>query len=414
VNDGVKSVALVGIGGYGNAYVKELLDRQLAGGIKFVAAVDPAPQRCEHLSEIRDRGIPLFASLEDFSRRGRADLVILATPIQLHCEQACLAMDLGSHVLCEKPLGAHPEQIRRMVEARDRNRRQLAIGYQWSFSPEIQQLKRDISAGRFGRPKRLRTGVYWPRDEKYYRRCPWAGRQRDGDDRLVLDSPANNACAHQLHNMFFVLGKAADRSDWPTTVTAELYRAYAIQNYDTVALRCRTEQGATALFIASHATQHKRDLVFRYEFEDAIVHYGQFDDCIVAEPRNGSRINYGSPPLGDLSHKLSEVLQSIRSAQPVACGPEAAGAQTACVYAAQQSMPNIIDFPGDLVVVEGAPGERRRYVTDLEKTLDQCYEQFSLPSELGIAWSGPGAEVAVTGPFPAGDSAASGCVAPKG
>ncbi len=358
VSDSAKSVALVGLGGYGNSYVKELLNRAIACGLEFVAGIDPAPQRCEHLSEIRDRGIPLFNSLEDFSRRNHADLVILATPLHLHCEQARLAMDTGSHVLCEKPLGSHPEQTRLMIEAHDRNKRQLAIGYQWSFSPAIQQLKRDISAGRFGKPKRLRTRVYWPRDEKYYHRCSWAGRVRDDDGRLVLDSPANNGCAHHLHNMFYVLGKTPDRSDWPVAVTAELYRANAIQNYDTVALRSRTEQGVSILLIASHATAQRREPVFRYEFEDATVHYGQFDDCIVAETTSGSRINYGSPAIGDLSRKLTEVLQSIRTPQPVICGPEAAGAQTACIYAAQQSMPNIVDFPANLIVVEGQPGER--------------------------------------------------------
>jgi predicted dehydrogenase len=394
VSDGIKSVALVGIGGYGNSYIKELLDRATAGTVKFVAAIDPSPQGCERLSEIRDRGIPLFDSLQDFSRREKADLVILATPIHLHCEQACLAMDTGSHVLSEKPVGSHPDQIRLMIEARDRNRRQLAIGYQWSFSPAIQKLKQDIMAGRFGKPKCLRTRVYWPRDEKYYRRCPWAGRKRDADGHLILDSPANNACAHQLHNMFYVLGSAINRSDWPTSVTAELYRANAIGNYDTVALRCRTGHGASILFIASHATEQERDPVFRYEFENATVHYGQFDDCIVAEPRNGARINYGSSSVANLSRKLSDVLNSIQTAEPVVCGPEAAGAQTACIYAAQQSMPDIIDFPRDLVVVEGASDERRTYVKNLDKALDKCYEQFSLPSELAIPWSAPGTEIA--------------------
>ncbi len=394
MSDEIASVALVGIGGYGNSYVKELLDRATAGTVKFVAAIDPSPKGCERLSEIRDREIPLFDSLQDFSRREKADLVILATPIHLHCEQACLAMDTGSHVLCEKPVGSHPDQVRLMIAARDRNRRQLAIGYQWSFSPAIQQLKQDIMSGRFGKPKCLRTRVYWPRDEKYYHRCTWAGRKRDADGHPVLDSPANNACAHQLHNMFYVLGNAINRSDWPTSITAELYRAHPIENYDTIAMRGRTEQGASIFFIASHATEHRREPVFRYEFENATVHYGQFDDCIVAEPRDGPRINYGSPTACDLSRKLCAVLTAIQKDQPIICGPEAAGAQTACIYAAQQSMPTIVDFPRDQVVVEGAPGERRTFVKNLDKVLDKCYEQLSLPSELAIPWSAPAIEIA--------------------
>lgn len=404
--DGAQSVALVGLGGYGHTYVKALLDRETAGKVKFVAGIDPVPDGCAHLPEIRERGIPLFHSLQEFFRSGRAHLVILSTPPQLHCEQACLALDAGSHVLCEKPLGAHPEQVRLMIEARDRNRRQLAIGYQWSFSPAIQQLKQDIAAGRLGRPRRLRTRVYWPRDEKYYTRSLWAGRQRDADGRLVLDSPANNACAHYLHNMFYILGEAADRSDWPATVEAELYRANPIQNYDTAIIRCRTERGAEVLFVASHATQSECNPVFCYEFEEATVHYGKFRDSIVAERRDGSRIDYGSPASSECPEKLFDVLQSIQNAQPVACGPEAAGAQTACVYAAQQSMPNIVDFPRDLVVVDGEPGQRRTYVKDLDQTLDHCYEQSSLPSESGVSWSVRGLEIALGAASPSGRSGA--------
>jgi predicted dehydrogenase len=405
VIDGVQTVAMVGLGGYGQIYVKALLERATTARLKFVAGIDPFPQGCQHLPEIRNRKIPVFLSMEDFLRSDRADLVILATPLQLHCEQACQALDAGTHVLCEKPLGTHPDQVHEMVRARDRNHRQLAIGYQWSYSPPIQNLKRDISEGRFGRPRSLRTRVYWPRDEKYYARCSWAGRRNDPDGRLVLDSPANNACAHYLHNMFYILGHATDRSDWPASVKAELYRANPIENYDTAVIRCRTRSGADVIFVTSHATQEERDPVFCYEFENATIHYGKFGDAIVAELRDGSRINYGSPASSERPDKLFDVLQSIRDGQPVVCGPEAAGAQTACIFAAQQSMPEIVEFTGDIVVAEDKPGSRRIFVKDLDKTLDRCYERMSLPSELGVSWSASGSEIAVDGAPPARSAA---------
>jgi predicted dehydrogenase len=395
--DGVKTVALVGLGGYGHIYVNALLDAGAASRASFVAGVDPAPEGCTRLTELHEKRIPIYRSLEEFYAAGRADLVILSTPLQLHCEQTCFTLAHGCHVLCEKPLGAHPDQARQMIEVRDRSGLQLAIGYQWSFSAAIQNLKRDISAGRYGRPKRLRTRVYWPRDEKYYTRSSWAGRQRDSSGRPVFDSPANNACAHHLHNMFYVLGETPQRSDWPSMVQAELYRAHSIENYDTVALRCRTEHGAEVLFFASHATREQCDPVFVYEFENGSVHFGgKFGDDIVAERTDGTRVNYGSPASAESAEKLFDVLESIRTQQPVVCGPEAAGAQTACIYAAQQSTPAIVDFPRDLVVVEGEVGERQTHVKDLEKALDRCYEKALLPSELGISWAARSAEIAVS------------------
>jgi predicted dehydrogenase len=397
VIDGTATVAMVGLGGYGNIYVKALLETDTAARLQFVAGIDPFPQGCQHLEEIHRRNIPVFSSMEEFFRCGRADLVILSTPLQLHCEQAKLALEAGAHVLCEKPLGGHPRQVQEMVQARDRSRRQLAIGYQWSFSPAIQNLKSDISAGRFGRPRRLRTRVYWPRDEKYYTRSGWAGRQRDAEGRWVLDSPANNACAHYLHNMFYVLGETADRSDWPASVQAELYRANAIENYDTAVIRSRTQRGAEVLLATSHATLEECDPIFCYEFEQATIHYGKFGDAIVAQLSDGSQIDYGSPISSERPDKLFDVLQSIRSSAPVACGPEAAGAQTACIFAAQQSMPRIVDFDGDLVCAQETADSRRIYVRGLAQILDRCYEQMRLPSELGIEWSTSGREITVDG-----------------
>src|SRR5918992_777122 len=101
-----------------------------------------------------------------------------------------------------------------MIRARDAAGRQVSIGYQWSFCPAIQ---------------RLASMVLWPRDETYYLRNKWAGRLFTGQGHPVFDSPVNNACAHYLHNMFYVLGDRTDTSAVPARVTAELYRANSIE-----------------------------------------------------------------------------------------------------------------------------------------------------------------------------------------
>jgi hypothetical protein len=117
-------------------------------------------------------------------------------------------------------------------------------------------LKRDLLEGRYGRPLRLATLCAWPRDRAYYRRNSWAGRLRDRDSGAwVLDSPANNAMAHFLHNALFVLGPAMAHSALPAAVTAELARAYPIDSADTAACRVMTDGGCEVLFLASHVTE---------------------------------------------------------------------------------------------------------------------------------------------------------------
>ena len=89
--------------------------------------------------------------------------------------------------------------------------------------------------------------------------------------RWILDSIANNAAAHFLHNMFYVLGGGLNRSAVLRQVTAELYRANAIENFDTAAIRAVTAGGVETLFLATHATGSTLGPNLCYEFERATI-----------------------------------------------------------------------------------------------------------------------------------------------
>ena len=156
------SIALVAIGGYGNYYVSALLDQTDPATYRIEGVVDPFAERSPRLADLKARGVAVFGSLAEFYASRTAELVTIASPIHRHCPQTCEALAHGSHVICEKPLGATVQEAQRMVAARDRAGRLVAIGYQWSFSRAVHELKQDIMAGRFGRPIRLKTLVLWP------------------------------------------------------------------------------------------------------------------------------------------------------------------------------------------------------------------------------------------------------------
>ncbi len=400
VKESPTTVAVVGIGGYGEIYLRALLDDAAGRPVRFVAGVDPYPERSTRVTDLRRRGVQVFPTLGAmYSAMPAPDLVVLASPLHLHAEQTVFALDRGSHVLCEKPIAATPDEVTAMIDARDRSGKMLAIGFQWAFDPGVKRLRADVQSGRFGRPTRFRTRVYWPRDEAYYTRNAWAGRLRVADGRPVLDSPVNNACAHFVHNMLYVLGEdeGTRQADWPAAVTAELYRAHPIENYDTAAIRCETRRGVHLFVAVTHATRTAVDPTFDYEFERAVVRSGGRDgDNVVAHLHDGTTIDYGPQPRGDDDEKLWEVIDDVRLGIPPACGAEAAAAHTALMYAAQQSSA-IIPFPAADVIVTGTPGNRRTYLPGLEAVLDRCYETRSLPSELGVPWSRPGRTIRVRG-----------------
>ncbi|MCJ7613067.1 MAG: gfo/Idh/MocA family oxidoreductase, partial [Candidatus Aminicenantes bacterium] len=273
-------------------------------------------------------------------------------------------------------------------------KRFAAVGYQWSFSPAIQAIKADILAGVYGKPQRLRCLYLWPRDETYYRRNDWAGRIRDERGRWVLDSPVNNAMAHDLHNMLYILGESIDRSVQPVSVKAELYRAYSIQNYDTVAGRVITQGDTEILVFFSHASAADIGPVLSYEFEKGTVMASGRRASLKGLFKDGRVKDYG-PPDEQPFKKLWDSVAAVRSGQPLPCGVEAASSQTLCINGFQESAASIIDFPARLLERQGRPGSRLIFTRGLEEAFVLCNESGLLPSEMHIAWSRPAVEVSL-------------------
>lgn len=390
---GPVSIVLVGVGGMGSVYVRELLGRADEGIFRIVGAVDPAPNRCQQYKELRALGVPCFVSLEDFVRNRRADLAILSTPIHLHKAQTCLALAKGSHVLCEKPAAGTIQEVREMAEAERASGRWVAVGYQWSFSTAIQALKRDVQAGLLGRCLKMKCLYLWPRDEAYYRRNDWAGRLRHPEGGWVLDSPAQNAMAHDLHNMLYILGGETDGCAMPGEVEAELYRANAIESFDTVAARLRTAQGVEVLFLASHVPAAERGPVFVYEFERGRVRCESRRSGVWAELAGGTRKDYGVPD-DEPMNKLWRAIDDARGGggRPL-CGLAAAAGQTLAVNGMHEACPEIHDFPAGLVKSEGEGATRRLAVEGLDEAFERSFEEGRLPSELGVPWAVKGERV---------------------
>lgn len=388
------TVVLVGISGMGLYYLTALLEEFSADEVGLRAVVDPFPQKSERYSEVKSRGILIFHSLREFYESGQsADLAVISSPIHFHVPQSCEALRHHSHVLCEKPLGATIQEAGRLIQERDDAHRWVMIGYQWSYSAAIQALKSDILKGGLGKPVRLKTLCFWPRDEDYYKKSGWIGRKRDEAGNWILDSPANNAMAHFLHNLFYVLGERIDTSARPVKVKAELYRAYSIENFDSIACRVFTDEGAELLFYASHAVPRDQGPMFSFEFEDAQVTYGEISDDIIASDSLGNKKHYGSPEADPPFRKLSEAVNTVKEPKLVLCGPEAALSQTLCVNGIQESVPEIVTFPEAMVQKEG---KRKRWVRSLSEAFYECYQKGILPSETSFSWARCGKQVDLT------------------
>lgn len=393
------AIVLVGIGGYGYYYLKTLFEEFPASSIELRGVIDPFAEQSNYYSEIKRRKILIFETLEQFYSNGyQADLAVIASPLHFHVSQSCTALKNGSFVLCDKPIGTTVQEAEELIKVRDTYKRWVMIGYQWSFSSAIQSLKKDIMKGLFGAPLRLKTLCFWPRDLGYYRRNSWAGRKKDDSGRWVLDSPANNAMAHFLHNLFYVLGEEIYLSAWPVEVTAELYQAYPIENFDSIACRILTTTGRELLFYASHTTYEDKGPMFNFQFEDAEISYGETIDEIIARDGSGREKSYGSPDDDHQFLKLFEAVETVRTPKPIVCGPEAAFAQTLCIKGIQESVPDIPGFQDNMS--QWSENRKRLWVKGLDEAFYQCYQQGILPNEAGFSFAKKGNTINLETFFP--------------
>ena len=95
-------VVLIGVGGYGRAYLRAMTEADT--GADLTAIVDNDPAAAAKSPVIAERHIPVYASLEEFFTRDSADLAVIVTPVHTHLSMAQACFAHGMHVLCEKPL----------------------------------------------------------------------------------------------------------------------------------------------------------------------------------------------------------------------------------------------------------------------------------------------------------------------
>ncbi len=388
------NIALCGIGGYARLYTNYILDTG-DEHLNPVGLVEPYPDSCPRIAEIHERGIPVYDSLEVLYEKHKVDLTVITTPIHLHTQQICAALAAGSHVLCEKPLCADEGDIAVLLEAERASGKKVCIGYQWSWSEAILALKKDIQAGKYGTSTDWRTMVLWPRDFAYYKRgTGWAGRITSPDGTPLYDSIANNATAHYLHNLLYLLGDDG-AACLPAQVEAELYRANDIENYDTCKVNMIMPGGVKLCYLASHATDGTVNPLFHLRFTEGEVYYSQnkteqsalfapawYEDSdyghIVAVTPAGEKTDYGNPFEDDLRKLKGAIALTLRETEALPCGVEAASAHTRVINYLQKNVP-IRPFRKELL----CRTEAKIWVSGLTEKMGECFMDPGMPLGLG-------------------------------
>lgn len=91
-----------------------------------------------------------YGSYEQLANDSNVDVIYVATPHNLHCENTLLCLEHGKHVLCEKPFAVNTGQVKRMIDLASRKKLFLMEALWSRFLPGIIKTKELINSGIIG------------------------------------------------------------------------------------------------------------------------------------------------------------------------------------------------------------------------------------------------------------------------
>lgn len=146
-------IGLIGAGGASNRHTAAYI--QFPNQIRLTAICDYIRSHAEKRSE--ETGCnDIYCDAERMLRKADIDAVHICTPHADHYVLAMSAIDMGKHVLVEKPMGVTLDQCTTMAAAAKKRRVTLMAGQVRRYMPMYRCTKRIIERGDIGRVRAVR------------------------------------------------------------------------------------------------------------------------------------------------------------------------------------------------------------------------------------------------------------------
>lgn len=168
---------IIGTGGIAGQFAAALAESE--DGVLAAVASRDRERAAAFAARHGEAGRPprIYDSTEALARDDAIDVVYVATPHHLHCEQSVRCLNAGRAVLCEKPLALNAVEARQMVGVARRQGRFLMEAMWSRYLPSWQAARRWIADGRIGTVRQISAtfGFRMPFDATHRLFDPHAG-----------------------------------------------------------------------------------------------------------------------------------------------------------------------------------------------------------------------------------------------
>lgn len=209
--------ALIGCGRISTNHIKAALNNQL----EIVAVCDVVQEHMEAVLEKHnlknDTAIKRYKDYKAMICENQLELVSIATESGLHAEIALYCIENNINVIIEKPMAMSLEDADKIIALAEEKHVKVSACHQNRFNVAVQEMRKALESGRFGKLSHGSIHVRWNRNRDYYVQAPWRGTWEQDGGALM------NQCIHGIDLLRWMLG---DEVESVYGVTRQQFHSY--------------------------------------------------------------------------------------------------------------------------------------------------------------------------------------------
>lgn len=196
--------ALIGCGRIATNHIKAVLNNHL----EFTAVCDIVPEQMENLLAKHDlqndHSIHRYTDYKEMIEKEQPQLVGIATESGVHAEIALYCIAHGVNVIIEKPMAMSIADANEIIRLSEEKGVKVSACHQNRFNVAVQQMRKALEAGRFGKLSHGSIHVRWNRNREYYDQAKWRGTWAQDGGALM------NQCIHGIDLLRWMMGGEID------------------------------------------------------------------------------------------------------------------------------------------------------------------------------------------------------------
>ena len=192
--------ALIGCGRISTNHIKAAVNN----GLEIVGVCDIIAEHMEVLLAKHgmqdDLSIQRYTDYKTMLAATTPELVSIATESGSHAEIALYCIEQRIPVIIEKPMAMSMKDANEIIRLSEEKHVKVCACHQNRFNIAVQEMRRALEAGRFGRLSHGSIHVRWNRNREYYEQAPWRGTWAKDGGALM------NQCIHGIDLLRWTFG----------------------------------------------------------------------------------------------------------------------------------------------------------------------------------------------------------------